>query len=97
MSSRAYLVVSFDIASNRRRNRLVKILKDYNGRRVNLSVFECDIKREDYPLLREKIEAEINRKKDSVLFYDLCLNCRIKRNSLGINPFDMNESVVIKV
>jgi len=97
MSNRAYLVVSFDIASNRRRNRLVKILKDFNGRRVNLSVFECDIKRVDYPPLREKIRAEINRKKDSVLFYDLCLNCRIKKKSLGINPFDEQEAVVVNI
>ena len=75
MAVEVFLLIAYDIASNRRRNRLVKLLSDH-GQRVNLSVFECSLKRSDYARLRGEIARVINPRLDSVLFYELCLNCR---------------------
>jgi len=60
MSDRMFLVVAYDIVSDKRRNRLVKLLKDYAGERVNFSVFECRIKKKRYARLKTKINEIIN-------------------------------------
>ena len=67
-------VVAYDIADTKRRNRVHKLLKEW-GERVNYSVFECEIKKGDLPVLRKEILKLINRKKDVVIYYPLCLNC----------------------
>jgi len=85
--------VAYDIASDRRRNRLAKLLKDY-GERVNFSVFECRIKKQMFPGLKDEISKIISRKKDSVLFYMLCLDCERKRESIGIKKLDSQEPVI---
>jgi CRISPR-associated protein Cas2 len=93
MAKQMFLVVAYDIASDRRRNRLVKLLKDY-GERVNYSVFECRINKQTYPSLKDEISKIISRKKDSVLFYDLCLDCEGKRESVGIKKLVYEEPVI---
>jgi CRISPR-associated protein Cas2 len=37
-----YLVVSYDIHDDKRRNRIHKVLKNF-GERIQFSVFECDL------------------------------------------------------
>ena len=88
-----FLVVAYDITSDRRRNRLVKLLKDY-GERVNFSVFECRIKKQSYSRLRSEIAKIISNKKDSVLFYDLCLNCERKSDAIGIKKIGSQDTVI---
>ena len=88
-----FLVIAYDIVSDRRRDRLVKLLKDYGGQRVNYSVFEFEMKKERFPELKKGIVKVINRKKDSVLFYVLCEACRGKRLSIGIKSIEAPEVV----
>lgn len=78
-----FIVVAYDIASDRRRTRLVKYLKDF-GERVNYSVFQCEVKPEIYPKMRTSIEEIIDLKEDSVLFYELCGRCQGKGYALGV-------------
>ena len=92
-----YIVVAYDITSDRRRNKIVNILKDFGGKRVNFSVFECEIEKEKYPGLKSEINAIINKKKDRVLFYHLCLTCRQNKDFLGRKIDYQEEPNIIKV
>lgn len=40
-------VISYDISNDRRRNKIAKILLDY-GRRVQYSVFECEMNQKSF-------------------------------------------------
>ncbi len=83
MPAPQFLVVAYDIVSNRRRNRIVNILKDY-GQRVNYSVFECTISHQREQELRARITEVVNSKEDRVLLYRLCAACRNRRDVLGL-------------
>jgi CRISPR-associated protein Cas2 len=80
--AKQFLVVAYDIVSDRRRARLVKLLRGY-GRRVNYSVFECSLKVRDIQPLKEKIAVLINPGEDSVLYYQLCRSCEEQRQVIG--------------
>ncbi len=77
-----FMVIAYDITSNRRRRQLVKLLKKY-GRRANYSVFECRLKKEKIALLQEEIVGIIDNRKDSVLYYYLCGSCVDRCESVG--------------
>jgi CRISPR-associated protein Cas2 len=88
-----FLVIAYDIVSDRRRNKLVKLLKDY-GQRVNYSVFECELEKQSLPGLKKKVSEIINMKKDSILYYELCNACKEKRVSIGIKKFEKIEHII---
>lgn len=75
------VVVSYDIADDRRRRRLFKLMKDY-GVRVQYSVFECLLDEPRFRKLRRRIKALIHPKEDSVRYYPLCAVCR---GAIGIS------------
>ncbi|MCB0227265.1 MAG: CRISPR-associated endonuclease Cas2, partial [Anaerolineae bacterium] len=54
-----FIVVSYDIPDDRRRTKVMKALKDF-GRHVQYSVFECEIRREDFKRLRERLKPLLN-------------------------------------
>ena len=89
-----FLVIAYDIVSDRRRDRLVKLLKDYGGQRVNYSVFEFEIKKESFPELKKRIVKVINRKEDRVLCYELCSACRGRSIAIGIDVREEQETVI---
>ena len=66
-----FIVISYDIKDDKRRNKVYKTLKNY-GQHVQLSVFECDLKKVDYLRLRRKLEKIIKGEEDSIRFYFLC-------------------------
>ncbi len=78
-----FIAVSYDIPDDRRRTRVMKALKDF-GAHVQYSVFECDIKDEDYRRMRERLNKLIDRKEDSVRFYVLCQEDVKKRKVWGV-------------
>ena len=86
-------VIAYDIVSNRRRNSVARILKDY-GRRVNFSVFECELKGDKLQELKKKIAVVINKRRDIILVYPLCLNCRKKGEIIGRKSGLKVESVI---
>ncbi len=73
----AFYAVSYDIEDDRRRLKVARALKGY-GERVQKSVFEVFLNRNQ----REKLERElinlIDRETDSVRWYRLCNVCRSK-------------------
>jgi CRISPR-associated protein Cas2 len=76
-AKRHFVVVSYDIPSDRRRNRVCKLLKDY-GERAQYSVFECLLRPDDLKRLRERLKPLLVPEEDDVRFYRLCETCRRK-------------------
>ena len=86
------IVVSYDIADDRRRRRIFKLMKDY-GSRVQYSVFECLLDDSQFRELRQQVTSLIHPKEDSVRYYPLCAECREKRLISGYGKMVEEESV----
>ncbi|GJQ64185.1 MAG: CRISPR-associated endoribonuclease Cas2 1 [Melioribacteraceae bacterium] len=76
------IVYAYDITENKNRTRLAKKLKDF-GWRVQYSVFECDINKDELTKLNKITKSIIDEAKDSVIIYDLCEGCRKKIKTFG--------------
>ena len=70
-----YVVVSYDIVGDRTRTLVMKRLKNF-GRRVQLSVFECDLDEQAFARMKRGVEALIDRKVDAVRYYRICHGCK---------------------
>jgi CRISPR-associated protein Cas2 len=78
-----YLVVSYDIHDDKRRNRIHKVLKNF-GERIQFSVFECDLTKEQLLRMQHALERIIKEEdQDSVHFYHLCDGCQRKVDRIG--------------
>jgi CRISPR-associated protein Cas2 len=77
-----FLVISYDIPDDRRRNQVHKILKSY-GQWMQFSVFECELTETQYAKLRSRLEKVISPKQDSIRFYTLCACCQKKVERIG--------------
>ncbi len=84
-----FVVVSYDIPDDRRRTRVMKALKDF-GAHVQYSVFECELKAEDYRRMRQRLSKLVNREEDSVRFYVLCQEDVKKRRVWGIKRAEVS-------
>ena len=88
-------VIAYDIANDRRREKVSTFLEDY-GRRVNYSVFECELERDEFEQLQTQLAGMINARKDQILFYRLCEGCRVRKTRLGAEVQDrLKKRVVI--
>ena len=67
-------IVAFDVASNKRRARIVKVLKG-SCERVQFSVFRGRLNRTEVGWLRQQVLRIANRRKDSIRWYPLCEQC----------------------
>jgi len=92
MAKRMFVIVSYDISDDRRRTKVARTLEDF-GRRVQYSVFECELDAAALKRLGDRLGRIVARKEDSVRFYFLCEACRAKARVLGqgkvtkIEPF----------
>jgi CRISPR-associated protein Cas2 len=66
-----FVVVAYDIADDRRRLRVMKMLEGY-GAHVQESVFECDLKPAVYRQMVRRLQELIHRGQDNVRLYHLC-------------------------
>lgn len=80
---RQWLVVTYDITDDRRRNKVMKTLLGY-GRRVQYSVFECEVRPAQVTELQQRLQRIIRPEQDSIRFYLLCEECLGKVLTLGI-------------
>jgi len=69
-----YVVVAYDVVSDRRRAKLAKRLIDYLPR-VQKSVFEGEIPDERFRSLEQVLQDGIDPATDSVRIYHLCKRC----------------------
>lgn len=77
-------LISYDIEADRLRNKIAKTLEGY-GRRVQYSVFECDLTDKRYRELYQKLSAITKDLKDGdICFYYICKNCQAKKQVMGV-------------
>lgn len=89
-----YIVISYDIQNDKRRTKIHKALKDY-GAWIQYSVFECDLKREEFLKLRHRLKKLLaDEEGESVRFYPLCEECRQKIERIG-GVFPPDQRVII--
>ncbi len=69
---RRFVLVSYDIAEDKRLRRIFKLLRGY-GDRVQYSVFLCQLTEKDIVVLTEKIKDIIHHKEDQVILIRLGL------------------------
>lgn len=67
--SRRFYLVSYDVADDRRRNRIAKVLLDY-GDRVQFSVFCCQLSPRERVQMDSKLNDRIHADEDQVLLVD---------------------------
>lgn len=79
---RNWVLVSYDIPDDKRRTKVMKTLSGY-GRRVQYSVFECELRPADLDELKARLRRLIAADLDDVRFYPLCEACLGKVTMLG--------------
>lgn len=82
------LVVAYDVADDLRRERLATLLSGY-GPRVQLSVFECEVRtRKEVSQLRGRIRETIDRELDQVRIYELSKDAASKTVIIGAREIE---------
>lgn len=80
---RMIYVVSYDIADDKMRRKLAKLLEGY-GVRIQYSVFECQLTEKRFQkMYREIFQLTEKECEGSVRFYTLCKNCEGKTVTIG--------------
>jgi CRISPR-associated protein Cas2 len=79
---RQWMVISYDSPNDKRRTKMLKALEGF-GKRVQYSVFECEVRPGDLPHLYERLEKLLQAEQDDVRLYPLCENCLRKVRMLG--------------
>lgn len=96
MSETKY-VVSYDISSTRRRNKIAKELLNY-GKRVQYSVFECELSILRYKELYQKMLKLTEEMEDgNIRFYPLCKNCEGRIATIGIPEERVEDEEVVVI
>ncbi len=94
LSDNQYIVISYDITDDRRRNRVCQELKNY-GERIQFSVFELLIDTDTLKKLAKRLEGLIDRTEDSVRIYVLCNACCQRIAILGTGKLSEDEDVYV--
>jgi CRISPR-associated protein Cas2 len=85
MSETHFYLVAYDLPSDKRRNKVHKILSGF-GQWTQFSLFELFITDKELVLLQNKLEKVLNAEKDSVRFYPLCAACLKGVETVGSDP-----------
>lgn len=75
-------VVAYDVVDDRRRLRVAKLLEAW-GRRVQKSVFECDLSAEELKGVSGRLKEMLLLDEDRCHIYRLCGECAPRRTVLG--------------
>jgi CRISPR-associated protein Cas2 len=87
-------VISYDVVEDDRRKKLYELLKGY-GRRVQYSVFECDLSAEEAETLEQRAAVEVDADTDSCRFYRFCERCRGEVRIVGKGEQYQEPEVII--
>jgi len=86
-------LVIYDIASDKRRRKVVKILESY-GNRVQESAFELEIRPTEMRTLKKKLNFVIEDDEDNIRIYQLHKDTSIHK--MGVHyDFDKSEKTII--
>lgn len=89
-----YDVNTEDAAGRKRLRKVAKECVNY-GQRVQNSVFECLLDAAQYAMLKHKLEALINKSKDSLRFYNLGNRYQSRIEHIGAKESYEPEGVLI--
>ncbi len=89
-----FIVVTYDIIDDKRRNRVAKTMEDY-GTRVQYSVFECNLEKDLLDELINELANHIDQEDDSIRFYILCKGCITSVKMLGKGELTEDKDVFI--
>lgn len=89
-----FVVIAYDVASTRRRNKVVKAVIKYGGR-INLSVFECMLTDSQLAALEKELEKLIAPETDQIAIYLLCLDCYARIKYLPVRKTSHNEPITV--
>ena len=91
----AYDVSTTDKAGQKRLRRVARACEDY-GVRVQMSVFECQLGKTEWAMLRNRLLKEIDSQQDSLRIYHLDEDARDKTEHHGIKePLDLNAPLIL--
>ena len=88
------ILVSYDIVDDKRRTKLSKKLCDF-GKRVQYSVFECDLKKDELDKMITVSLEIIEEEKDSLRIYKLCQFCESEIISYGVKKGWEEDDVIV--
>ena len=88
-----FVAVCYDIVEDKKRNSMAKLLLDY-GRRVQKSVFECELDEKDLNQMIDEAMEYLDEKEDSLILYHLCEGCQPKIKSYGREIVRKNIMIV---
>jgi CRISPR-associated protein Cas2 len=91
---RQWMVISYDSPNDKRRTKMLKALEGF-GKRVQYSVFECEVRPSDVPRLHERLEKLLQQDEDDIRLYPLCENCLRKVRMLGKAKAHTAEAYVV--
>lgn len=89
-----FLVVSYDITDDRRRNRIHRALKGF-GEGVQYSVFECIMGESEVTRMKTIVERLVKKGRDHVRYYRLCENCVSRIETLGGMVSEVQRTYVV--
>ncbi|MSU21466.1 MAG: CRISPR-associated endonuclease Cas2 [Pedosphaera sp.] len=90
-----YDVATVEKAGRRRLRRVAQACEDY-GTRVQKSVFECQVGKSEWILLRHRLLSEIKVDEDSLRFYFLDATARSRIEHHGTKePLDLTEPLIL--
>jgi len=72
-SDKKFYIIAYDIVEDRRRVRVMKLLKGY-GFHAQKSVFECYLTPQQLQRLMKRLRKEINEEMDNVRIYGLTID-----------------------
>ena len=89
-----FIVVSYDIASDKRRGKIARTMENY-GKRVQYSVFECNLEEDLMRKMEKELTRVYNPEEDTIRIYILCKTCLSKIKVLGRGEITRDEEVYI--
>lgn len=94
------VLVTYDVNTETRegRKRLRRVAKacENMGQRVQKSVFECLVDPAQWAILRQRLIEEIERESDSLRFYFLGKNWKLRVEHVGASPgYDPEGSLIV--
>lgn len=77
-------LITYDISKDKTRAKVSKLLEDY-GKRVQYSVFESDLTKEELDYILPILRSLIDPATDNIKIYNLCASCETKVLSIGVD------------
>ncbi len=89
-----FVVVAYDVVDNKRRNRVMKLLKGH-GQHVQKSVFECHLEEPKIRRLAAKLGELIDESEDTVRMYVSPRRALRQVLALGVGEVPPEQKVVV--